>query len=118
MTPTDQPRLQLLPAVDVREGRAVQLQQGVAGSGWDFGDPLEAALNWQQQGAEWIHLVDLDAAFGRGSNADLLAGIVGRLDIQVELSGGIRDQASLERALATGCRRVNIGTAALVWPWW
>ena len=111
-------RLELLPAVDVAGGRAVQLQQGVAGSGWDFGDPVAAALAWQEQGAEWIHLVDLDAAFGRGSNADLLDEIVGRLDIKVELSGGIRGTESLERALATGCRRVNVGTAALENPEW
>src|SRR6478672_4047795 len=105
------PRLELLPAVDVAGGEAVQLVQGVAGTGGRFGDPWEAAKAWQDQGAEWLHLVDLDAAFGRGSNAGLLADIVGRLDIQVELSGGIRDAASLDRALATGCRRVNLGTA-------
>ncbi|WP_289033681.1 HisA/HisF-related TIM barrel protein, partial [uncultured Arsenicicoccus sp.] len=115
---TDAPRLELLPAVDVVDGRAVQLVQGVAGSGGEFGDPWEAAKAWQDQGAEWLHLVDLDAAFGRGSNHELLADIVGRLDVKVELSGGIRDQASLERALATGCRRVNIGTAALEDPEW
>lgn len=115
---SDAPRLELLPAVDVREGRAVQLQQGIAGSGWDFGDPIQAALAWQEQGAEWIHLVDLDRAFGTGSNADLLAEIVGRLDIAVEMSGGIRDDESLESALATGCRRVNMGTAALEHPEW
>jgi phosphoribosyl isomerase A len=108
----------LLPAVDVTEGHAVQLVQGVAGSGSSYGDPLEAALAWQRAGASWVHLVDLDAAFGRGSNADLLAGVVGKLDISVELSGGIRDDVSLERALATGCRRVNIGTAALEKPDW
>lgn len=112
------PRLELLPAVDVTEGQAVQLVQGVAGSGGQFGDPLRAAQEWQDQGAEWLHLVDLDAAFGRGSNAELLAEIVGRLDLKVEMSGGIRDQESLERALATGCRRVNIGTAALEDPEW
>lgn len=111
-------RLELLPAVDVRGGRAVQLQQGVAGSGWEFGDPWEAAKRWQDDGAEWIHLVDLDAAFGEGSNAELLAGIVGRLDLQVELSGGIRDAETLDRALSTGCRRVNVGTAALENPEW
>ena len=111
-------RLELLPAVDVADGRAVQLRQGVAGSGWDFGDPMSAALAWQEQGAEWIHLVDLDAAFGRGTNAELLAEIVGRLDVKVELSGGIRDADSLARALGTGCRRVNIGTAALEDPEW
>src|ERR671932_1908513 len=99
------PYLQLLPAVDVQDGRAVQLVQGVAGSERVFGDPVEAALGWQRQGAEWVHLVDLDAAFGRGSNRELLASIVGRLDIDVELSGGIRDDASLEAALGTGCRR-------------
>lgn len=110
--------LELLPAVDVRGGRAVQLQQGVAGSGWEFGDPWEAARAWQEQGAQWIHLVDLDAAFGEGSNRELLAEIVGRLDVAVELSGGIRDEESLTSALASGCRRVNIGTAALEDPEW
>ncbi len=111
-------RLELLPAVDVVDGQAVQLVQGVAGTGGAYGDPWEAARAWQEAGAEWIHLVDLDAAFGRGSNAELLADIVGRLDVRVELSGGIRDTASLERALATGCRRVNVGTAALEDPAW
>lgn len=110
--------LQLLPAVDVQGGQAVQLVQGVAGTQKEFGDPLKAALRWQESGASWLHLVDLDAAFGRGSNADLLRDIVGRLDLDVELSGGIRDTASLERALSTGARRVNIGTAALENPQW
>ena len=115
---TDAPRLELLPAVDIAGGEAVQLVQGVAGTGGQFGDPWEAAKAWQDQGAEWLHLVDLDAAFGEGSNAELLADIVGRLDLQVELSGGIRDAESLDRALATGCRRVNVGTAALEDPEW
>lgn len=115
---TDTPRLELLPAVDVQDGQAVRLVQGEAGTQTSYGDPLTAALTWQEAGAEWIHLVDLDAAFGRGSNADLLAEVVGRLDVQVEMSGGIRDDASLERALATGCRRVNLGTAALEDPDW
>jgi 1-(5-phosphoribosyl)-5-[(5-phosphoribosylamino)methylideneamino] imidazole-4-carboxamide isomerase/N-(5'phosphoribosyl)anthranilate isomerase len=110
--------LQLLPAVDVAGGQAVQLVQGVAGSEKRFGDPVEAALDWQQRGAEWIHLVDLDAAFGRGNNRPLLAEIVGRLDIDVEMSGGIRDDDSLSAAMAAGCRRVNIGTAALEQPAW
>lgn len=111
-------KLQLLPAVDVQGGQAVQLVQGVAGTQKEFGDPLAAAMRWQDGGAEWLHLVDLDAAFGRGSNADLLKDIVGRLDLQVEISGGIRDDESLARALATGARRVNIGTAALEDPQW
>ena len=110
--------LELLPAVDVADGQAVRLVQGAAGSETAYGDPHEAALAWQADGAEWIHLVDLDAAFGRGSNADLLADLVGRLDVKVELSGGIRDDASLTRALATGAARVNIGTAALEDPEW
>jgi 1-(5-phosphoribosyl)-5-[(5-phosphoribosylamino)methylideneamino] imidazole-4-carboxamide isomerase/N-(5'phosphoribosyl)anthranilate isomerase len=110
--------LELLPAVDVTEGRAVQLAQGVAGSERAYGDPLAAAQRWQDAGAEWLHLVDLDAAFGRGENRRVLAEIVGALDIKVEMSGGIRDDASLEAALATGCRRVNIGTAALEQPEW
>ncbi len=110
--------LTLLPAVDVTEGHAVQLVQGVAGSGGQYGDPVQAALRWQEAGASWIHLVDLDAAFGRGSNADLLGQVVQKLDVNVEMSGGIRDEASLSRALATGCARVNIGTAALENPDW
>jgi phosphoribosyl isomerase A len=118
MSSTRSAYLELLPAVDVQGGRAVQLVQGVAGSEKTFGDPLEAALNWQDRGAEWIHLVDLDAAFGRGSNRELLTEIVGRLDVQVEMSGGIRDDESLEAAMRTGCRRVNIGTAALEQPAW
>ncbi|CAN5669096.1 bifunctional 1-(5-phosphoribosyl)-5-((5-phosphoribosylamino)methylideneamino)imidazole-4-carboxamide isomerase/phosphoribosylanthranilate isomerase PriA [soil metagenome] len=110
--------LQLLPAVDITEGRAVQLAQGVAGSERMYGDPVAAALRWQDAGSEWLHLVDLDAAFGRGSNRELQAEIVGTLDIDVEMSGGIRDDESLAAALATGCRRVNIGTAALEQPEW
>ncbi|MER6832280.1 bifunctional 1-(5-phosphoribosyl)-5-((5-phosphoribosylamino)methylideneamino)imidazole-4-carboxamide isomerase/phosphoribosylanthranilate isomerase PriA [Streptosporangium sp. NPDC000563] len=110
--------LELLPAVDVADGQAVRLVQGAAGTETSYGDPLSAALAWQEAGAEWIHLVDLDAAFGRGSNRELLATVVGALDVKVEMSGGIRDDASLELALATGCRRVNIGTAALENPAW
>ena len=110
--------LELLPAVDIADGQAVQLVQGVAGSEKRFGDPIEAALRWQEAGAEWIHLVDLDAAFGRGENRELLARIVGTLDIDVEMSGGIRDDDSLAAAMAAGCRRVNIGTAALEQPEW
>ena len=108
----------LLPAVDVAGGQAVRLVQGAAGTETGYGDPMAAALAWQAAGAEWIHLVDLDAAFGRGSNAVLLAGVVSRLDIAVELSGGIRDDASLGAALGTGCARVNVGTAALERPGW
>lgn len=111
-------RLILLPAVDVVEGRAVRLVQGKAGSETEYGSALDAAMTWQRDGAEWIHLVDLDAAFGRGSNRELLAEVVAAMDVHVELSGGIRDDASLRAALATGCARVNIGTAALENPEW
>lgn len=110
--------LTLLPAVDVAGGQAVRLVQGAAGTETGYGDPLEAALAWQRGGAHWVHLVDLDAAFGRGSNAAVLADVVKRLDISVELSGGIRDDESLRAALATGAARVNIGTAALEDPAW
>ncbi|MGZ4533709.1 MAG: HisA/HisF-related TIM barrel protein, partial [Mycobacteriaceae bacterium] len=110
--------LVLLPAVDVADGQAVRLVQGEAGSETDYGSPRDAALAWQSAGAQWVHLVDLDAAFGRGSNRELLAAVVGELDVDVELSGGIRDDASLETALATGCTRVNLGTAALENPEW
>jgi phosphoribosylanthranilate isomerase len=110
--------LTLLPAVDVTAGQAVRLVQGEAGSETGYGDPLDAALRWQNDGAEWVHLVDLDAAFGRGDNRELLAQVVGKLDCKVELSGGIRDDASLDAALATGAARVNVGTAALEDPDW
>jgi phosphoribosylanthranilate isomerase len=110
--------LELLPAVDVSDGQAVRLVRGEAGTETSYGDPLDAALAWQSDGAEWIHLVDLDAAFGRGTNRELLADVVKRLDVQVELSGGIRDDDSLTAALATGARRVNLGTAALENPDW
>lgn len=116
MTATN--RLELLPAVDVADGQAVRLTQGEAGSETSYGDPLAAAQDWVNGGAEWIHLVDLDAAFGRGENAALLERVVKSVDIKVEMSGGIRDDESLERALATGCARVNIGTAALENPEW
>ena len=110
--------LELLPAVDVKDGRAVRLVQGELSAETAYGNPLEVALEFQAAGAEWLHLVDLDAAFGRGENSALLAQVVGKLDIKVELSGGIRDDESLARALATGCTRVNLGTAALENPEW
>lgn len=110
--------LELLPAVDVKDGRAVRLVQGELSRESIYGAPLEVALEFQSAGAEWIHLVDLDAAFGRGDNAELLAQVVGTLDIKVELSGGIRDDESLKRAIATGCTRINLGTAALENPEW
>ena len=110
--------LELLPAVDVKDGKAVRLVQGELAQESIYGAPLEVALDFQAAGAEWLHLVDLDAAFGRGENSELLAEVVGRLDIKVELSGGIRDDESLRRALATGCTRINLGTAALENPEW
>ncbi|TLP75501.1 bifunctional 1-(5-phosphoribosyl)-5-((5-phosphoribosylamino)methylideneamino)imidazole-4-carboxamide isomerase/phosphoribosylanthranilate isomerase PriA [Nesterenkonia sphaerica] len=117
-TPVPTPALELLPAVDVADGQAVRLVQGEAGSETGYGDPLEAAQAWQDQGAEWIHLVDLDAAFGRGHNRDILQQVVQQMSIKVELSGGIRDDESLDRALEMGATRVNLGTAALEDPEW
>ncbi|WP_273412131.1 bifunctional 1-(5-phosphoribosyl)-5-((5-phosphoribosylamino)methylideneamino)imidazole-4-carboxamide isomerase/phosphoribosylanthranilate isomerase PriA [Corynebacterium appendicis] len=108
----------VLPAVDVVDGQAVRLDQGEAGTEKNYGAPLDAALQWQEEGADWLHFVDLDAAFGRGSNHELMAEITSKLSINVELTGGIRDDVTLERALATGAKRINIGTAALENPDW
>jgi len=116
--PSDPVSFVLLPAVDVADGQAVRLVQGEAGPETRYGTPLDTALAWQAGGARWVHLVDLDAAFGRGSNRELIAEVVGRLDVAVEVSGGIRDDGSLSAALATGCARVNISTAALERPDW
>lgn len=110
--------LELLPAVDVKDGLAVRLVQGELARESIYGSPLEVAIEFERAGAEWIHLVDLDAAFGRGENATILAEVIGKLDIKVELSGGIRDEISLARAIAMGCARINLGTAALENPEW
>ena len=116
---TNTPKLVLLPAVDVADGRAVRLTQGEAGSETSYGDPVDAAAEWADAGAEWIHLVDLDAAFGRGSNRDLLKKVIRQTKgVRIELSGGIRDDESLEQALEIGATRVNLGTAALENPEW
>lgn len=108
----------LLPAVDVADGQSVRLTQGVVDVDLEYGSPIETALAFQAAGAEWVHLVDLDAAFGRGSNVEVLADVVGTLDVKVQLAGGIRDDESLRRALATGCERVVLSTAALKDPAW
>ena len=108
----------LLPAVDVADGQAVRLVQGELGTETSYGSPLDAALAWQEQGAQWIHLVDLDAAFGKGHNREILKEVTAKLDIKVEISGGIRDDESLENAVAIGAQRINLGTAALENPEW
>ncbi|MDT0309209.1 bifunctional 1-(5-phosphoribosyl)-5-((5-phosphoribosylamino)methylideneamino)imidazole-4-carboxamide isomerase/phosphoribosylanthranilate isomerase PriA [Streptomyces sp. DSM 44917] len=119
MEPAVKPeQLELLPAVDVRAGQAVRLVHGESGTETSYGDPLQAALTWQRAGAAWLHLVDLDAAFGTGDNREHIGEVVRAMEIRVELSGGIRDDASLAAALATGCTRVNLGTAALESPEW
>jgi len=116
---SDTPKLELLPAVDIADGKAVRLTQGEAGSETNYGDPVDAAREWIEQGAEWIHLVDLDAAFGRGHNLDVLKAVLrSTRDVKIELSGGIRDDESLQRALDLGAKRVNLGTAALENPEW
>lgn len=113
------PKLTLLPAVDVADGKAVRLTQGEAGSETSYGDPLDAAGEWVSQGAEWIHLVDLDAAFGRGNNTAIIRKVIKQYrDVNIEVSGGIRDDASLEAALESGATRINLGTAALENPEW
>jgi len=116
---TASPELTLFPAVDVADGKAVRLTQGEAGSETDYGDPVDAAEDWVRQGAEWLHLVDLDAAFGRGDNRAVIRRVIRQVKgVNVELSGGIRDDRSLEEALATGVKRINLGTAALENPEW
>ena len=113
------PQLILLPAVDVADGKAVRMTQGEVGTETNYGDPVEAADDWAQQGAQWIHLVDLDAAFGRGDNHAVIRRVIRQArGVNIELSGGIRDDESLERALATGAKRINLGTAALENPEW
>lgn len=113
------PKLQLLPAIDMVDGKAVRLTQGEAGTETNYGSPVDAAMDWIEQGAEWIHLVDLDAAFGRGSNVSVARSIIRRAgDVNIEFSGGLRDDASLEAALEMGARRVNLGTAAIENPEW
>ena len=112
------PRLELLPAVDVQDGQAVRLVQGEAGSETGYGDPVEAALLWQDAGAQWLHLVDLDAAFGRGDNIDVLRRVAERIEMKIEMSGGIRDDESLQRVLSLNPARINLGTAALENPEW
>lgn len=118
MSQESTPRLELLPAVDVQDGQAVRLVQGEAGSETGYGDPVEAALMWQEAGAEWLHLVDLDAAFGRGDNINVLRRVAERIDMKIEMSGGIRDDESLERVLSLNPARINLGTAALENPEW
>ena len=112
------PELQILPAIDVKDGRAVRLFQGELAKESNYGLPVEVAKEFSAEGASWIHLVDLDAAFGIGSNFELIQEVISSVDIKVELSGGIRDDASLKRALSTGCKRVNLGTAAIENPEW
>lgn len=111
-------RLQLLPAVDIVDGQAVRLVQGEAGSETGYGDPVQAAQAWEEAGAEWLHLVDLDAAFGRGDNLEVLTRVAESVNLKIEMSGGIRDDASLKRALSLNPARINLGTAALEDPEW
>ena len=112
------PELQILPAIDIKDGRAVRLFQGELAKESNYGLPVEVAQDFSAEGARWIHLVDLDAAFGIGSNFELIQEVISSVDIKVELSGGIRDDDSLKRALSTGCKRVNLGTAAIENPEW
>ncbi|MCL2465555.1 MAG: HisA/HisF-related TIM barrel protein [Micrococcales bacterium] len=118
VTSNTTPELILLPAIDVLGGRAVQLVRGELDTANDYGDPVEAALRWTTLGAHWLHVVDLDAAFGTGDNADVISSIVATAPAQVEVSGGLRDDATVARALSTGCARISIGTAALEQPEW
>ncbi len=112
--------LELLPAVDLLDGQAARLVQGVAGTATGYGDPVGAATSFAAQGASWLHVVDLDAAFGRGPrNRQHLGRIVAAVaPVQVEASGGVRTAADLDALLELGAARVVIGTAALEDPEW
>ncbi|MEY3447989.1 MAG: hypothetical protein RLZZ14_513 [Actinomycetota bacterium] len=113
-----EPILNVIPAIDIKGARAVRLKQGMKNHVTDYGDPVERAYEFQRAGAEWLHVVDLDAAFGEGSNWKIVESIVKQIDIKVEVSGGIRDDRSLDRALSSGSHRVTIGTAAMENPAW
>ena len=111
--------LELLPAVDVSKGQAVRLSQGDSDTEESFGSPMDAARTWINSGAQWIHLVDLDAAFERGNNGSIIREVVaGCQGVKIQLSGGIVDQQSLDAALATGATRVNLATPALAEMSW
>jgi 1-(5-phosphoribosyl)-5-[(5-phosphoribosylamino)methylideneamino] imidazole-4-carboxamide isomerase/N-(5'phosphoribosyl)anthranilate isomerase len=106
--------LELLPAVDVSKGQAVRLSQGDSDTEESFGSPMDAARTWINSGAQWIHLVDLDAAFERGNNGSIIREVVaGCQGVKIQLSGGIVDQQSLDAALATSATRINLATPAL-----
>ena len=110
--------LRLLPAVDVANGLAVTHRTSAGGDAGVGLSALDACLRWVEAGADWIHLVDLDAAFGRGSNAVLLAQVIADLarlhpGVSVQWSGGVSSADDVERALAAGAKRVNLGAGAL-----
>ena len=105
--------LEIFPAIDVKDGVAIRLTKGELNNQSKYGDPLEVANEFVKSGVNWIHLVDLDAAFGIGDNSEILALIIKNINIKIQLSGGIKDEQSLNKALATGCSRINIATSAL-----
>jgi 1-(5-phosphoribosyl)-5-[(5-phosphoribosylamino)methylideneamino] imidazole-4-carboxamide isomerase/N-(5'phosphoribosyl)anthranilate isomerase len=106
--------LELLPAIDVAGAKSIRLTAGDSQSATEYGSPLDVAKAFVDSGAQWIHLVDLDAAFSRGSNLETIAEVVQQCPgIKVELSGGIRDASSLEAALALNPKRVVLSTLAL-----
>lgn len=105
-------RIELLPAIDVTGGRAVRLSSGVVDDR-SWADPAEVARSFEEAGARWVHLVDLDRAFGRGNNDELLARVMSEVDAAIQLSGGIVSRADVEAALGAGPDRVNIATQAL-----
>ena len=105
--------LEIFPAIDVKDGVAIRLTKGELNNQSKYGDPLEVANEFVKSGVNWIHLVDLDAAFGIGDNSEILASIIKNINIKIQLSGGIKDEQSLNKALATGCSRINIATSAL-----
>lgn len=111
------PAVILFPAVDLRGGRCVRLEQGEAARETEYdADPREVVARFSAAGAEWIHLVDLDAAFGDGSNRALISEMIGSTSLRVQTGGGIRTEGDVEAMLGAGAARVVIGTAAIENP--
>lgn len=109
----------IFPAIDLRAGRVVRLRQGRAQDETVYGDdPTQVAARWQGEGAEWLHVVNLDGAFGDASSANLreLARIISAVSIPVQFGGGMRDSTSIDAAFALGIVRIVLGTAAIENP--
>jgi phosphoribosylanthranilate isomerase len=105
--------MDLYPAVDIKSGKAARLTKGQIDSTENFGDPAEVVNQFIEAGSKWIHLVDLDAAFGTGTNKEIIKEITSFPNIAFQLSGGINNQTSLDFAISTNANQINLATSAL-----